>query len=169
MIALRVTYHGELHAEVFPMFKRAVRMSLLACAVVFSISHAESQNVSNYRKAQIAANEASAVGSLRVLQIACATYKDKYGQGSFPLELSDLRRANLIDSTLATGKKSGYVFTYTGGWTDLPGGEVAASFSVYADPVQDSVTGVRHFFVNQSGAIRFETGGPVTTKSPTLK
>lgn len=151
------------------MFKRAVRVSLLACAVVFSISHAESQNVSNYRKAKIAANEASAVGSLRVLQIACATYKDKYGQGDFPPELSDLRRANLIDSALATGKKSGYVFTYTKGATDLQGREVAPSFTIYADPIQEDVTGVRHFYIDHFGVIRFETGGPVTMKSPVLR
>jgi type IV pilus assembly protein PilA len=151
------------------MFKPVVRVALLACAVVLSIPHAESQNVSNYRRAKIAANESSAVGSLRVLQIACATYKDKYGQGSFPLELSDLRRANLIDSTLATGKKSGYVFTYTGGTTDLPGGKVAPSFTVYADPEQENATGIRHFYVDQTGVIKFEIGGPVTMKSPVLK
>jgi hypothetical protein len=46
------------------MFKSAVRVSLLVCAVVFSISHAESQNVSNYRRAKMAANESSAVDSL---------------------------------------------------------------------------------------------------------
>jgi type IV pilus assembly protein PilA len=151
------------------MFKSAVRVSLLACAVVFSISHAESQNISNFRRPKIAANQSSAVGSLRVLLTACTTYKNKLGQGNFPIELSDLGRAHLVDAALAAGKKSGYVFTYTGGTTDLPNGEVAPSFSVYADPEQENVTGIRHFYIDQSGVISYEIGGPVTKKSPVLK
>jgi len=63
---------------------RLVLLSLL-CAVV---SYGQGDTASNLRKAKIAANEATAIGALRVLVLACVTYKDKYGV--FPASLAEL-------------------------------------------------------------------------------
>src|SRR5437660_7932105 len=77
--------------------------------------------IPNLLRSKMAANEASAVGSLRSLNTACITYSTTYG--SYPTTLASLgpaatassTTADLIDSVLASGTKSGYSFTYAGG------------------------------------------------------
>jgi prepilin-type N-terminal cleavage/methylation domain-containing protein len=81
--------------------------------------------IPNLLRSKIAANQASAVGSLRTLNTSCIAYSTSYGQ--FPGALASLgplggtvttassTSADLIDSVLAAGTKSGYVFAYTAG------------------------------------------------------
>src|SRR5437899_2880581 len=74
--------------------------------------------IPNLLRSKMAANEASAVGSLRSLNTACITYSTTYG--SYPAGLSNLgpgspatsTTADLIDSVPASGTKSGYSFTF---------------------------------------------------------
>ena len=81
--------------------------------------------ISSMLHARMTANEASAVHSLRSLNTACATYASTYGIG-YPASLADLgpavtptlKAADLIDPVLASGIKSGYIFTYTAGSPD---------------------------------------------------
>ena len=77
--------------------------------------------IPNLLRAKIAANQASAVGSLRTLNTACIAFSTSYGQ--YPAALTNLgpvgsgtassTSADLIDSVLSAGQKSGYVFTFT--------------------------------------------------------
>ena len=79
--------------------------------------------IPNLLRAKIAANQASAVGSLRTLNTACIAFSTSYGQ--FPAALTNLgpvgsgtassTSADLIDSVLSAGQKSGYTFTFTAG------------------------------------------------------
>ena len=68
--------------------------------------------IPNLLRAKIAANEASAVGSLRTLNTACIAFSTSYGQ--FPANLTNLgpiasggtassTSADLIDSVLSAG------------------------------------------------------------------
>ncbi len=129
--------------------------------------------IPNLLRSKIAANEASAVGSLRVLNAACVSFASTYGVG-FPKKLANLgpssapsrEAADLIDSALASGQKTGYAFRY------VPGPEVnglIATYSITAEPVQKSASGVRHFFTDESGVIRVEAGKPATAESPPLQ
>lgn len=88
--------------------------------------------IPNLLRSRIAANQASAVGSLRTLNTAAITYFSIYNMG-FPPEIAALRprpgnanpdanAAGLIDEVLASGTKSGYAFTYTAGERDAQGG-----------------------------------------------
>jgi type IV pilus assembly protein PilA len=80
--------------------------------------------IPNLLRARMAANEASAVGSLRTINTAAVTFSSTYGAG-FPASLALLGGTNatadcttgslLIDSVLSSGTKSGYTFTYTPG------------------------------------------------------
>src|SRR5208283_2460354 len=107
---------------------------------------------------KMAANEASAVGSVRTFNTACVSYSTTYG--GYPAALSNLgpaasatsTTADLIDSVLASGTKSGYVFTYAAGATDANGNVLA--YTLTADPVTRGTTGQRGFFSDQSGVIR---------------
>jgi type IV pilus assembly protein PilA len=117
--------------------------------------------IPNLLRARISANEASAVSSLRSLNTACITYNSTYGQ--FPPLLSNLgpvaagavptsTTADLVDSVLApaTGSPShsGYTVTFVVGTGN-------ASYVINSDPVTVNQTGVRHFFTDASGVIRF--------------
>jgi type IV pilus assembly protein PilA len=129
--------------------------------------------IPNLLRARISANEASAVSSLRSLNTACITYNSTYGQ--FPPLVADLgpvaagavptsTTADLVDSVLApaTGvpTHSGYNFTFTIGTGN-------ASYTILGDPITVNQTGVRHFFTDASGVIRFNsTQVAAVTDSP---
>jgi hypothetical protein len=107
----------------------------------------------------MAANEASAVGSLRTINTAQVQYATTYQVG-FSADLPSLggpapatsTQADLIDTVLAAGVKSGYTFTYTPGAADTAGN--INDYTIIAEPVTIGATGQRGFFTDQSGVIR---------------
>lgn len=131
--------------------------------------------IPNLLRARIAANEASAVGSLRTLNVAVVAYTSAYGH--YPATLTALgpppggsrneNGADLIDSVLGAGTKSGYTFAYQ----RVDRGAIGAGggYVIHADPVQQGTTGERHFFTDQSGVIRVETGRPANAHSPPIR
>jgi len=129
--------------------------------------------IPNLLRSRMAANEASAVGSLRTINTACVTYSTTYGIG-FPSALTSLGTsggvsstgAQLIDNVLAGGSKSGYTFTYTAG---AAAGGVVPTYTVNADPITPGQTGQRYFFTDQSGVIRFNTSAVATASDSPLQ
>jgi len=125
--------------------------------------------IPNLLRSKISANEASAVGSLRTLNSACVNYSTIWGIG-FPVGLANLgpaksataSSADLIDSLLAGGTKSGYAFIYVAG---APSGGKVSTYSISANPVAFNRTGTRYFFSDQTGVIRFSRIGTATTSS----
>jgi len=123
--------------------------------------------IPNLLRSRIAANEASAVGSIRTINTSEVTYASTYPNVGFN-DLAALggaggsaSGAGLIDAVLASGVKSGYSFAVTTG-----GGSPATTYDVHGDP-QNSQTGQRHFFSDQSGVIRYNTSASATaTDSP---
>jgi len=116
--------------------------------------------IPNLLRSKIAANQASAVGSLRTLNTACIAYSTSYGQ--FPAALTNLgpvgsgtassTSADLIDSVLSAGQKSGYTFAFTAGTSNQ-------SYSITATPITAATTGQNMYFTDQSGVIRVDTSG----------
>jgi len=125
--------------------------------------------IPNLLRSKMAANEASAVGSMRSINTACVTYSTTYGTG-YPANLSNLgpgapataATADLIDSVLASGTKSGYTFTYASG--AAVGGQVP-TYTLTAVPVNVGTTGQRRFFTDQSGVIRANPTGAADVNS----
>jgi prepilin-type N-terminal cleavage/methylation domain-containing protein len=123
--------------------------------------------IPNLLRSRIAANEASAVGSIRTINTSEVTYASTYPSSGFGT-LGNLggaggsaTGAGLVDSVLASGTKSGYVFAVTTGSTTP-----ASTYDVTGDP-QNSQTGQRHFYSDQSGVIRFNVSASATnTDSP---
>ena len=127
--------------------------------------------IPNLIKSKMAANEASAVGSLRTVttsQIQFASQCPTIGfSGTFALlgpGPGDCTGANLIDNQLVTGVKSGYGFTLAA--TAAAG--VNVTFTVNADP-QSASTGTRHFFVNETGVIRYNQAAAAAVTDPALQ
>jgi type IV pilus assembly protein PilA len=116
-----------------------------------------------------------AAPSLRVILTGIIEYEHTYK--TYPPTLSALggapatcataataTAACLIDNVLASGEKSGYSYRYKAIDTTQNGRFDA--FTVTADPVQEGSTKQRHFFTDQTGVIRVETGRPATAASP---
>jgi prepilin-type N-terminal cleavage/methylation domain-containing protein len=128
--------------------------------------------IPNLLRSRIAANQASAVGSLRTLNTAEITYATTYNTG-YTSTLGDLgpnggganpvaTAAGLIDSVLAgsaatgaaatTSSKSGYQFTYTPSATDTSGR--VNTYQITATPISVGTTGTNFYYTDQSGVIR---------------
>jgi hypothetical protein len=130
--------------------------------------------IPNLIKARMAANEASAVGSLRTLVTAEIGYSSACPKIGFTNSLTDIgpngstcpNGANAIDSSLAIGSKSGYTFTPHA--SSFSGRSPEAAFGWNADP-QTPSTGIRHFFVDETGVIRYSRTGPADADSPALQ
>jgi type IV pilus assembly protein PilA len=128
--------------------------------------------IPNLLKAKITANEASAVGSLRTLNSACINYSSTYTTG-FPLALVRLgpgtpataTAADLIDKVLSNGTKAGYRLVYVSGAPKV--GKIG-TYTINANPLTPNVTGTRYFYTDQTGVIRYSTGGAATIGSPPL-
>ena len=128
--------------------------------------------IPNLLRAKMAANEAAAVSSLRVLNTAVVAYYADHNEIPRSLQVlgpplsAGSGAADLIDSALADGQKSGYRFTYTPS-SRAEGGE-AGAYRINADPVAPGTTGRRHFFTDQTGIIRFELDSPANEHSPPI-
>jgi prepilin-type N-terminal cleavage/methylation domain-containing protein len=115
--------------------------------------------IPNLLASRRAANEASAISSLRVVTSSQATYQNTSGAGAYG-SLANLYSAQLIDSQLGSGSnvKSGYTFAATptgsaGSATNPP------AYTATAIPTQSTgvtLSGTRRFFTDQSGVISFD-------------
>jgi type IV pilus assembly protein PilA len=129
--------------------------------------------IPNLLRSKMAANEASAVGSIRTLNTAAITYNSTYGNG-FPANLTILggtgavscTNAELIDTVLAAGQKSGYNFSLLGSTTALTTAQSSCATKGYQEgyvatavPQSIGTTGQRGFCSDPSGVIRFNTSG----------
>jgi prepilin-type N-terminal cleavage/methylation domain-containing protein len=128
--------------------------------------------IPNLLRSKMAANEASAVGSMRTLNTASVTYSTTYG--GYPHLLSNMApaspatstSADLVDSVLAGGTKSGYTFTFSAGTTDANGNYL--NYSITAAPSSPGVSGQRYFYTDQSGVIRANVSAAATSASTPL-
>jgi type IV pilus assembly protein PilA len=123
-------------------------------------------------KSRIAANEASAVGSVRSINTSQVTYDTActfYAATLAELNTGTLcpAAANTIDTGLATGLKSGYTIASKSPAT-AGGGTNATTFDVNADPITPNVSGVRHFYSDQSMVIRVDPAAAATSASTPL-
>ena len=168
-------------------------LGYLGIAIIPFIMIVAAIAIPNLLRARIAANEASAAGSLRVIETAAVVYSSEYENG-FPSSLDVLagspgteascNHANLINGPLVSGRKSGYAFTYTPVFPDNSAAPVispkaaakgctsggASGFTVTADPLQRGSTGERSFFADQTGVIRVSGDGEsATAASPPLQ
>ena len=120
--------------------------------------------IPNLLRARIAANESSAVASLRTIETAETTYASTWGAGyagildnlgGSPLCVAATAAAAcMIDSALSKAPytKSGFVFVAVGN-TAIAG--VNSGFEVNATPVAVDVSGKRSFCNDQKGVIKF--------------
>jgi type IV pilus assembly protein PilA len=137
--------------------------------------------IPNLLRSRMAANESSAVGSLRTINTAEVAYNTSYPAVGFSAILGDLggtaavcatptgatsTNACLIDATLATATaaataKSGYYFTYAMANTNT-------TYTILGPPATPGTTGQRFFFTDQTGVIRYGLTSQPTIASSAL-
>jgi prepilin-type N-terminal cleavage/methylation domain-containing protein len=125
--------------------------------------------IPNLLRSKMAANEASAVASLRTLNTSVVAYSTTYNTDPSnlaslgPATTASSTAADLVENLLGTDPavKSGYSIAYTA----VPGTPIT-QYSMVASPVSSS-TGQRLFFTDQSGVIRQTTDGSTPTASST--
>jgi hypothetical protein len=110
-----------------------------------------SMTTPNLLRSRVAANEASAVGSVRTINTAAETYKAQHPGEGYPQTLSDF--APYVDPVLANGVKSGYRFRYVPGTRDVDG--AVKAFRVEATPVEEGKTGQRSYIGSELGQISY--------------
>lgn len=134
-------------------------LSITSLVTVVPVGIIAAIAIPNLLASRRAANEGSALASLRTIASAEMVYQSTTGRGQYGT-LSDLAAANLIDSKLATGTKNGYKFTVevTTDEMNYPG------FAVVGVPIDYRNTGTRSFYIDQTGVIRAgdNSGGPST-------
>lgn len=128
--------------------------------------------IPNLLQARGTANEAAAEGALRTITIGQITYYALY-QGYAPsLQalgppktglLPSADAADLIDSRLASGSRSGYRFLYS--IVDVNGDGIADGYVVNADPENGGRNGL---LVDQTGVIRTEPLSSARDSTKTL-
>jgi type IV pilus assembly protein PilA len=123
--------------------------------------------IPNLLRARMAANESSAVGSLRTINTAEITYNSTYPTVGFSPTLLALggapnvacvpaqATACLIDNVLSSGTKSGYSFVAT----SVAGGPPTVSYIATATPVTLNQTGVRSFCSSSDAVVRANPAG----------
>jgi type IV pilus assembly protein PilA len=132
--------------------------------------------IPNLLRARMAANEASAVGTLRTYNQAIANYAAQCQNIGFPASVlnlgpgnGDCERANLLDPLLAAADttKSGYRFIYSPGSPDNLGHIIR--YTITADPSTENATGSRHFFTDETSVVHASIGEQATADSPPLR
>ena len=144
--------------------------------------------IPNLLRSRMAANEASAVGSIRTMNTAAITYNSTYGNG-FPPSITAIgttgqtpscTNAMLLDTVLTgsggTSQKSGYYFGLQTGVVQLTATGSSCSggygysdgYVVTANPVTTGTTGQRSFCSDASGVIRYDATGTKATAANAL-
>jgi type IV pilus assembly protein PilA len=114
--------------------------------------------IPNLLRARMAANESSAVASVRTILTAEITYSSSHPQSGYTCALSDLKGDGLIEGAMANGPKNGYMFELMTCVPEVEGGP-NTKYRVMAYPVTANQTGVRAFCSDESGVIRVDSEG----------
>jgi type IV pilus assembly protein PilA len=134
--------------------------------------------IPNILRSRMAANEASAVGTLRTYNTAMVTYSSTCTNIGYPKALANLgpgasdadrcAHADLVSALMAMPEpvKSGYRFYYM---PQADSNGVLAKYVLAADPITPGTSGVRHFFTDESGVIRYSLRGGADVNSAPLQ
>ncbi len=124
--------------------------------VVLVIGIIAALSMPNLVKSKMAAHESSAISAVRTLVTAQITFAAKSDSGNFAADLTELEAANLIDSVMGSGTAEAYSFSVSGS---------GVQYTIDARPLIYGSSGIRSFFTDESGAIRYTTADTAATAS----
>jgi type IV pilus assembly protein PilA len=133
--------------------------------------------IPNLLRARMQANEASAVSSMHSVNTAQIAYASIFPTIGYAVALKDLgdggaspcpgspTAACYIDTLLANGTKSGYIFTYARDTTSTP----SMHYTLNADPISRGITGQRSFFTSDYNVPRYNLTAVATSSDAPLQ
>jgi type II secretory pathway pseudopilin PulG len=110
--------------------------------------------IPNLLRARMAANESSAVASVRTITTAEISYSSEHPTAGFTCSLSDL---SSFDKQLVSGPRNGYAFELSGCTADDKGAMV--HYQVAAYPVTRNQSGIRAFCSDETAVVRVDPNG----------
>ena len=121
--------------------------------------------IPNLVRAKAAANESVATASIHAINTAEIAYSSVNPTIGFAAALADLGPAGsgYLESNLAGGSKSGYSFAL-----NSAGATPRTAYTITGNP-NNTTSGTRYFFSDESGVIRYATGGAAVVTSPALQ
>jgi len=106
--------------------------------------------IPNLITARINANEAGALASLKTICIAAETFRaaGTVFPSRYPDNLTEMSGVEppFIDVVLGSGNKSGYMYNWSS--------PTINTYAVIASPQTPNASGIRSFFLDQSGVVR---------------
>ncbi len=122
--------------------------------------------------AKVAANEASAIGTIRAVHSGEVAYSSSCGGGAYTTSLAQLVAGRFVSPDVGAPQKSGYTFALhnaagTNGPTDCNTDPTGTAYYVSGTPVSN-LTGTRGFATNQVGGIWQDTTGTPPTEPFTV-
>ncbi|HEV8426617.1 MAG TPA: type II secretion system protein [Pyrinomonadaceae bacterium] len=144
---------------------------ILVVAIIGIISAVAIPNLISSKRA---ANEASALATLRIISSGEATYQSTVGAGLYA-DLAALRNESLVDASVGAATiagpgtpKTGFLFSAANiAGTGGPAFDAKAQPSVHTSVSILGATGSRSFFVNEAGVVYFNTTATAPTCSAT--
>lgn len=144
---------------------------LIVVAIIGIISAIAIPNLVSSRRA---ANEASALATLRIISSGQATYQATAGAGLYG-DLAALRNNNVVDQAVGAATiagpgtpKLGYLFSTANiAGTGAPAFDAITQPSVHTSASLLFATGSRSFFVNEAGVMYFNTTDTAPTCTAT--
>ena len=110
-------------------------------------------------QSKLAANEASAITTVRSVLNAETLYVTTAGSGRYG-SMATLVSGMLVDTVVGLSTKDGYIFS-------VVLGPAATSFTIDARPTGFSNSGIRSFYSDETAVIRYTTANTAATASDT--
>jgi type IV pilus assembly protein PilA len=165
----RRTTQGPRHNG-FTLMELLIVMAIIAILMLIAIP--TMGNMTRY------ADETSAVKSVQAINLAQSQYTTTFPSNGYACSLSGLggdpksgpptpTNAEMLETDLATGVKSGYQFSITNCVKNTQNGnDRVTGYTVIAQPLTVGKTGNRTFCSDESGQIKFDpTGGTNCTQN----
>jgi prepilin-type N-terminal cleavage/methylation domain-containing protein len=128
--------------------------------------------IPSFMRSRMAANQASAIESLRIISTSEVAYFTTYGTGfstslvalgpPAPGQPAVATAAGLIDESLAGGYKSGYDFFYTP-TQYFAGTNMWYGYTLQANPTAYGQSGLVYYYTDQSHVIRANSANPASS------
>lgn len=125
--------------------------------VVLIIGIIAQMAIPHLMRSKLAANEASAITTVRSVLNAETLYVTTVGSGKYA-SMGSLVSGMLVDTVVGSSTKDGYVFAISLGAAD-------ASFVIDARPTGYLNSGIRSFFSDETAVIRYTTADSAATSS----
>jgi prepilin-type N-terminal cleavage/methylation domain-containing protein len=122
--------------------------------------------IPNLLQAKMSANESAAASSIHAINTAEIAYSTANPLIGFSANLTNLgpTAGGYIDEALASGTKSGYVFTY------VPDSYVpSTSYTLNVDPLTRGVTGRRSFWSSETNVTHYNLTGPASVNDNVIE